>query len=57
MNVESSMLSEVRQRKTNNIRLHLYVESKNKTNEHAKLIDTENRLVVIRPKRGWGWLK
>ena len=45
MDSEGIMLSEISQRKTNTIRYHLYVESKNKKPE---LIDTENILVVAR---------
>ena len=46
------MLNEISQRNTNIVRSHLYMESKNKP--QTKLIDTENRLVVI---RGGGWVK
>ena len=45
MAFEGIKLSEISQRKTNTIRSHLYVESKN-----VKLIETENRLMVT---RGW----
>ena len=45
MDLEDIMLSEIRQRKTNIIQSHLYVESGRK-NKTTKLINTENRLMV-----------
>ena len=43
-------------RKTNSIILHLYLEFEKQTDK-TKLIDTENRLVVIRGERGCGLAK
>ena len=51
MNLQGIMLNKISQAKTNAIRCHLYVESKNKTEKLN--IDTENRLVVARGGRGW----
>ena len=50
-NLEDIMLSEISQRNKNTVWFHFYVESKTKQN---KLIDAENRLVVIGGEGGWG---
>ena len=57
MDLESTMLSEikVRQRKTNTVWFHLYVESKKQMNKHNKIetvIETENQQVVTRGENG-----
>ena len=58
VDLESIMLSEVSQRKTNTL-CYLYVESKKKKkmNEHnrSRLTATENRLVVTSREREVGW--
>ena len=50
------MLSEVRQRKTNILQYHLYVESKNDTDELIyktnRLTDIENKLMVTKGEKG-----
>ena len=55
MALEIIMLSEVRQRKTNILQYHLYVESKNDTDELIyktnRLTDIENKLMVTKGKR------
>ena len=62
MKLEGIMLSERRQRKTNTIWYHIYVEYKNE-NKTNRLIDTENKPVIARGEgtRGiygagkWDW--
>lgn len=48
------MLGEVRQRKTDTIPFHLYVDSKkqNKQKSRNRFINTENNLVVARERVG-----
>ena len=54
MDLEIVILSEVRQRKTNIIRYHLYVESKKKgTNETYLQNKNRNRLIDIENKHGY----
>ena len=49
MNLESLMLTAIRQRKTSTVRSHLYVES-----EKAKLIEMETEWWLPRPGDGVG---
>ena len=48
-------LTEIRQKKTNIMRFHLYVKSKTRTTkqDRNRLTDTENKRVVTR-RVGWG---
>ena len=59
IDLESIMLSEICQKKTNTIWSYLCVESKNQNKQKpktkkVKLVDTENRLVVARGEDGEG---
>lgn len=49
--LDGIMLRQARQRKTNTVGFHLYVDSEKKK---AKLIKTGNRMVVTRGWGGWG---
>ena len=58
MNVESIMLSEISQRKTNTVSYHFFVEYKNNTNEciqqkRKRCTDMENKPVVISEEKEW----
>ena len=60
MDLEDIALSEINQKdEDNTVCLHLYIESKNKTNEQIffkrnRLTDQKNKLIVTSDKRGWG---
>ena len=52
---EGIMLTEIRQKKTNTIWFHLYVESKKENNEQTKtngILSTEKKLVATRGELG-----
>ena len=54
MDLEKTTLSKVRQRKTNIIRYHLYVDSKKKKKtqmNRKRVTDLENKLMVTTGKR------
>ena len=57
MDLDSIMLSKISPRKINTIQLHLYVESKNKTNEQILTEETDSWIQRTNwwLQRGGGW--
>ena len=53
MNLQSIMLTEISQRKTNTVCYHLHVESKNKTNKY--IWENRNRLRYREQISGYQW--